>query len=66
MLRDQQAPAGVDVKGARMNGACFDVLNRCRLAGFLVYRVHDDVVLAAFQYTLACYLDGGPGTICAI
>src|SRR5437762_8186057 len=63
MLGHEHAPARIDVKRARMDGARLDVLDRGRLAGRLIDRVHHDAVLAALEYLLALEVDGVLGTI---
>ena len=66
MLRDQQVPARVYVKGARVDLLGLDVLDRCRLAGRLVNREHDDAVFTTLEDLLALKLDGGLGAICPV
>src|SRR5262245_26866761 len=53
VLGHEHAPTWIDVKRARMDGARLDVLDRSRLAGGLVDRVHHDAVLAALEHPLA-------------
>ena len=66
MLRDQQAPARVDVEGARVYLLGLDVLDRCRLAGGLIDRIHHDAVFAAFEDLLTLKLDRGFSAICPV
>ena len=63
VLRDQQAPARVYVKGARVYLLGFDVLDRCRLAGGLIDRIHHDAVFAALEDLLTLKLGRRLGTI---
>src|SRR5438552_13239754 len=49
MLCDEQPSARVDMKSARVDLLGFDVLDRCRLAGRLIDRIHNDAILAAFE-----------------
>ena len=63
MLRDQQAPTWVNMKGARVYLLGLDVLDRCQCAIRLVDRVNDDAVFAAFEYLLALKFDRGLGAI---
>ena len=66
VLRDQQAPARVYVKGARVYLLGFDVLDRCRLAGGWVDGVDDDAIFAPLEDLLALKLRRGLGTVCPI
>src|SRR5437762_7020166 len=63
VLGHQQASTWIDVKRARMDGTGLDVLDRGRLAGGLVDRVHHDAVLAALEHLLALEIDRVLGAI---
>src|SRR5215475_2886995 len=58
VLGHEHASTWIDVKRARMDGARLDVLDRSRLAGRLVDRVHHDAVLAALEHLLALEIHG--------
>src|SRR6516165_2958025 len=66
VLRDQNAAARVDVKGAGVDLLRLDVLDRSRLAGGLIDRIHDDAVFTALEDWLALKLDRGLGTVCPV
>ena len=66
MLRDQHPAARVDVKGARVDLLRLDVLDRSRLAGGLIDRIHDDAVFTALEDRLPLKLDRGLGTVCPV
>src|SRR6516162_3042160 len=66
VLRDQNAAARVDVKGAGVDLLRLDVLDRSWLAGGLIDRIHDDAVFTALEDWLALKLDRGLGTDCPV
>src|SRR5260221_10115103 len=60
---DQEPSGRIDVKGARVDPAGFDVLDRRRLAGRLIDPVDDDAVFAALENLLALKLGRRLGAI---
>src|SRR6266849_4835379 len=66
VLRDQQAPARVDVEGARVYLLGLDMLDRRRLAGGLIDRIHHDAVFTAFEDLLTLKLGRGFSAICPV
>src|SRR6201984_1127018 len=56
MLRNQHAPAWINVKRARVYLLGLDVLYRRRLAGGLIDRVHDDAVFTTLENLLSLKL----------
>src|SRR6516165_3108135 len=66
VLHDQHPAARVDVKGARVDLLRLDVLDRCRLAGRLIDRIHDGAVFSALEYLLALKFDRRLSTVRAV